>query len=255
MARSFEVRFGVLANDGARSGAFSIWAPNKKSELYVAVRGTGGLVKAAIHYEGQGSSPRHCGFSSEAVRQLQDRSAPLNRSRHFVEFTGETKAPGVIVECRICIPRSGLRIVPAPNGAEKVTWLPAPPHGSMLDVSLTVAPAETAIDWEHQRQIGTYKLADGRLADSRRVFVLYRETSDSDLDEALRDAAANFRADGAKLASGRESHRLLLFDKHPHGYLVMADIAADAVIPTSVDGSESLGRRGVPWPAAPAASK
>lgn len=248
MSRMFEERFGVLAEDGARSGAFLVWVPRKKNELYIASRSIGGLIKGTIHLDGIGASPRHFGFTTEAVAALTKRSAPLNRSRHLVEFPGLQIAPGVSIECRICIPHSGLRVVPAPKGAEKVTWVPAAPAGFMLDFYLVIAPENCVVDLEKDREAGTHYLGEGRLLDGRRVFVVFRVTSEDEIASAMNDLAMTFRADGAKLAANRQSYRILACDVHPKGYLVIADLAADGVMPTSEDGTESLGRRGRAWP-------
>lgn len=252
MARAFEARFGISAEDGARSGAFKIWAPKKKNEVYVAQRALGGSLKGTIHLEGVGASPRHFGFTTEAVAELNKRGAPLNRSRHLVEFPGLQVADGASIECRICIPRRGLAIAPPPEGSEKVTWLPAPPPGTMLNFFLMLAPADATIDWPDLRAAEMHKFVDGRLADGRQVSVIFSETSDEEITPAVNDLRAKLTNDGARLASeNQHTHRTLLFDVHPKGYLMIADIAAREVMPISEDGSESLGLRGQRWPSPP----
>lgn len=49
-----EVRFGVGSPDDARTGTFRLWAPDDKSDVYIANRQIAGTQKVSFHQTPEG---------------------------------------------------------------------------------------------------------------------------------------------------------------------------------------------------------
>ena len=129
------IRWAVGSPGGTRSSPWRLWS-NKKGDIYAAVRSLGGTVKASFHRDGK----CHVGFTSEYAATATARFGVARR--HWE--TWRLPADPVARVLQILIPFSDLRLFATLDDAE-LTWLPAPPMGSIAVVSIVVAPPDAEL--------------------------------------------------------------------------------------------------------------
>ena len=87
----FECRFAVGESGCAYSGVWLVFTAKRQPDLYIAVKGLSGLIKATVHcprppkhlgYE------RHFGFVEEASGAVADAVRADSGERHFLRWAG-----------------------------------------------------------------------------------------------------------------------------------------------------------------------
>jgi hypothetical protein len=128
-----KIRWAIGSSDGPRSSTWVLWE-NKKGDIYVAVRSLGGIIKASFHRDGK----CQVGFTSDYSATASRRFGVANRLWEKWQLPENP----VVRVLQILIPHSELRSFADRNPTADVTWLPAPPGGSIGAVSIFISKPE-----------------------------------------------------------------------------------------------------------------
>ena len=172
-ASKFVCRFAAGDQSGMFSGEWRIWSAKNQPDLYVAIRSLG-EIKAVVHCPrvGMPTWRRHYGFDATAKGAVVEADRSRGASRHKGTWTGATLAVGCTLEFKIFIPAEALSRHAIPGPAETVL-IPPPTGDQTLVVAVILGPALPTDGYPRMERAETYLLAEGRLCDYRRVWVVY----------------------------------------------------------------------------------
>jgi hypothetical protein len=125
-----KLRWAIGSCDGPRSSTWVLWE-NKKGDIYVALRSLGGTIKASFHRDGQ----CQVGFHSDYAETASRRFGVAKRLWQKWRLPDDP----VVRVLQILVPHSELRFFVDRNPTADVTWLPAPPAGSIGVVSIFIS--------------------------------------------------------------------------------------------------------------------
>jgi hypothetical protein len=155
------------------SGEWRIWSAKNQPDLYVAIRSLGQF-KAAVHCPRAEKLTwrRHYGFDHDAKGDVIKADHALGLSRHKGTWDGAKLGNHCTLEYKIFIPASALSKKTVPSRSD--TLLIPPPQGAQsLIGSVILGPAMPTDGYPKMQDEETYLLAEGRLCDGRRVWVVY----------------------------------------------------------------------------------
>jgi hypothetical protein len=173
MSKRFICRFAV-GKDGVRySAEWRVWTARNKPDLYIAVRSLAGELKATVHapWPPHERWERHYGFPLEAA-SVVSKQAKADGGPHKVRWTGCQLAPETTLEYRVTIRHSSLEETGQPI-PDNVTLLPVPSAGEYGQVAVILGPRGPTSGYPRERDGESQLVAEGRLADDRRVWVVY----------------------------------------------------------------------------------
>ena len=231
---TFVCRFGVGDPHGLHSGVWRVWAGKRRADVYIAARGVAGLMKTSIHASGV----RYSGLTSQYVASLKiEGQLPPGQSRHFDAWEGgRDLSSAVSLEYCIRFPTSGLRAndIRQEYDGKDVTWLPAAPPDRCVDVAVLLGPTCETQGWPRANAVRTELLKEGRLADGRRIWLVYfvtqfpRITNLPAMATTLRN---KFSGDLRTRLNDEPGLRLLLGYEGDDGDHGCIDMAADTLLP------------------------
>jgi len=202
------VRFGVGDPAGARSAEWLVCWSSSKSDVYVAARTLGGLLKASLHRDG-----RCVVKAPDPGKWLSPGTPPMYLDIWRINLQSQSEFPfGVI------IPTSELRPGPWLQHRNRPTlWLPGKPNAATeIAVFLTrIHPLPidrlTSAGWH------TTIVAE-RLSDGRDLWVMAGDSSlPDDKRKELDVVKAYVRRVAPEPTTEKSNRRLLLFAKNEHG--------------------------------------
>lgn len=123
------LRWAIGSSHGPRSSSWRLWG-NKKGDIYVAVRSLSSTTKASFHRDGR----CQVGFTDKYAATASRRFAV--GSRHWEKW--RLPADQVVRVLQVLVPYSELRRFTGRNDRD-VTWLLAPPKGSVVVVSVFIS--------------------------------------------------------------------------------------------------------------------
>lgn len=138
------IRWAVGSQDDRRSSTWRLWG-DKKGDIYISVRGMGGILKASFHKD------RRCnmGFTQEFKEEAKQRFGA--ETRHWQRWT-LPESP-VAKALQILIPDSELN----PFSCEEkvpMAWIPAPGKGKAVVFTLFIAEPPEFVSWESPEKSG-----------------------------------------------------------------------------------------------------
>ncbi len=171
----------VGSQDGLRSSTWRAWGDEKKGDVYISRRGTGGIIKVSIHRDGN----CQIGFTQEYENIAKERF-PDFESRHWKKW----KIPDepLVRVLQIVVPNSELRAFPSKE-EKQTTWIPSPPQDSVSVVTIFIKKpnAEDEV-WpgaaEGIKPLGVIP------SENRIAWAVY---SDNPIDDNLREFIARHR--------------------------------------------------------------
>jgi len=122
------IRWAIGSSDGLRSSTWRLWG-NNKGDIYVAPRSLCGVTKASFHRDGR----CQVGFTENYATTASRRFGV--QSRHWQKWRLPNEP--LVRVLQILVPHSELRSFPE-RKPRNITWLPAPPEGSLGVISIFV---------------------------------------------------------------------------------------------------------------------
>jgi len=173
MTGRFECRFAVGANRCAYSSTWLVFTGKKQPDLYIAVKSLSGSTKATAHCPRPPNHPdyeRHFGFVNEASGAIAAAVKADVGGRHVPRWTGYQLGSTYTLEYRVRVRGISLADTGAPVPAN-VKLLPMPAAHECVDVGVLLGEPGSL----DPKEIGgmTHLLDEGRLADGRRVWIIY----------------------------------------------------------------------------------
>ncbi len=231
MSGRFECNFAVGANGCAYSATWFVFTGKKQPDLYIAVKCLSGLLKASVHCPKPPKYPdyrRQFGFVDEASGAVAAAVKADSGSRHLLRWTGCQLGSTYTLEYRVRVRGISLADTGAPVPA-KVKLLPMPDEHECVDVGVLLGEPASL----YPKEIGgaTHLLDEGRLADGRRVWIIYRVYPIREPGEPLPPSTPitpvkSYLDHNAELTSNA---RAILFGDQPDGSLAFIDCRVDPV--------------------------
>ncbi len=168
-------RFAVGEPGGVRSVVWRAW--HSGSDVYVATRGLGGVLKASLHRAGD----YYAGFTSEYAPEARARGmlAP-GKSRQTLSWVGRPLNEDLTFLMRMLIPGSQLVTLGDPRLSSKRTeWIPSPPAGQDTEVSVFIGrPGILFPQWPGTRSMQTHPVGRFILPSGSFCHVVWRHTNE-----------------------------------------------------------------------------
>jgi hypothetical protein len=165
------IRFTVRNNKSLRSATWKCFSSKGKDDFYLACREFRGAMKVSFHKSGK----RHIAFD----RKFLDREAPNDSPLLVNRFTSQwlepkELCPGMTLEWRIIIPSWAVN-VPIRETDKGHVWIPSPPEGKAIEVSIFLAQPDVRVSsWPGAKAmravfVGTFGLASGK-----KIWIVHR---------------------------------------------------------------------------------
>ena len=171
----FKSQFAVGEAGQACSGTWRVWSAKNKPDLYIACLNMGGQIKASIHAPKPPQHlgwRRHYGFDRDAKGEIA-KAVKRDSVRHKILWPGCPLAPGHMLEWRVTFPGSSLSADTFPAPFAGTTLIPIPSRLEQVEVVVIVGPPSDKDYYPRDKDVPTHLLAEGRLSDDRRVWVVY----------------------------------------------------------------------------------
>jgi len=186
----FKCRFGVGDPDGAHSMVWVVCANRGRSDLYIAARPMGGVIRASIHALGQ--------------RHVRLGDSPYDRWSGAYQLEG-----GATLEFLMRFPTAELRRFPVGNLKKSVTWLTPAPESQAVEIGFFYFPPESQPVFSSGSG-STQLVCTGRLADLRQVWLVARMIPATDQSQALREIVDQMRTMGISPSAVDDGVRLTI---------------------------------------------
>jgi hypothetical protein len=238
MSSRFICRFAVGQGNVALSGIWRVWTAKNQPDLYITLRALGGEFKGTVHCPRPPLRPnweRHVGFVQDASGVIATK-AKRDGAPHKARWSGHVFAPSCTVEYRIRIQGKSLSRKGEPVSAE-VTLLPVPSEREYLEVFVVLGPKGPTEGYPRYNQTETHLLAEGRLSDGRRVWVVYCISPMPKIDEKPQQILSpKVYMEEAVDLSAASNLRAALFGAQEDGSLLFLDMRAE-VAPTAANSA------------------
>lgn len=236
MGRSGEevVRFAVGGPNEPRSFVWRIWTGKGTSDVYVAIRALGGVLKVSLHESGVWRYAFTKEFSE--ARGKKDADRVIERwVRPQPLYGGVTSAFEIVMpSAELALPRQ-----PLPESArkhlKKVTWLRPAPEGHAKHIIVMYTEPGEPVPETDVEILANFPLPDGRTV-SVTVFEFPVSADNQQKLEAARRAIAEgmrqSSMEGQAALQAELELRGYLYGHNEHGTRFFIDIAGDPVLDT-----------------------
>jgi len=169
----FIFKFAVGKKGGATSGVWRLWTAKNQPDLYLAIDGLGGI-KATVHCPrvDRPTWARYWGFASDTKYEVAKLVRAAQPGKRKLSWTGARLAPEVTLEWRVLISGGGLRKTPVVVDND-VKLLSPPAPTQTLILSVLIGPKTETEGYPRASGAKTHLLAEGRLCDDRRIWLIY----------------------------------------------------------------------------------
>lgn len=216
------IRFGISDGMGNRAATWRLWTPSGKSDVYLACRGLGGILKASLHESGRW----HVAYSqTEFEEHVQ--GAILTQKDRFLDKWPRPKpfAANATLAFRIVTPHSAL-ITPIGLSDKSVTWIPNCPPQQATEVDIVIIPNNMPDDsWPGQNKMETKPIGSLTLANREVVWLVHRVVEIPDLSSVVGGQGTFYRGRTREDLKNAEYLRALVFGEEPDGSRVIYDCA------------------------------
>jgi len=171
----FKCQFAVGETGQACSGTWRVWSARNKPDLYIACLNMGGQTKASIHAPNPPKHPgwrRHYGFDRDAKGEIA-KAVMRDSGRHKILWPGCPFTADHMLEWRVTFLGSSLAAETFPAPFEGTTLISIPSRLEQVEVAVIVGPPSNKDYYPRDKDLPTHLLAEGRLSDGRRVWVVY----------------------------------------------------------------------------------
>lgn len=168
--RLFDIQFGLLGNDGARSSIWRVWAPTRADSLYCAPLNGSGSFKVSLH----GEEHWRVAFNKEFESKMLESGTWINRSRCIAQWTAKSNLPfGLVLALRIYIPSKALLRRDTKPDDQATKWFVAPTENSFGEFALILGDSHYRYDgWPGQTGMQSQLVVDAELSFGR-LWIVY----------------------------------------------------------------------------------
>jgi len=168
------IRFGVTNEHAQRSSTWKLWSRvgGGKSDVYLTCRALRGAAKASLHESGNW----HVAFGKEYLDREVDADNHLASDR-FIDRWPRPRdiGPGTTLAFRVIVPASAVSIPAPPPESDAITWIPSPPDGEAVEISvLILAPETKCTGCPGARSMATQPVGSFALDDGSTLWCVYR---------------------------------------------------------------------------------
>ncbi|MDY0088496.1 MAG: hypothetical protein RBS78_08120 [Coriobacteriia bacterium] len=206
------LRFSVGAADGNRAASWRVWSPSGrgKSDVYLACRSLGGALKTSLHESGSW----HVGFIRDYVEANLDEADPKYADPYLQRWPRPAEiAPGVTLAYRILVMSSAVTGSGSNVGNTPMSWIPAPPAGMAVEITVLLTTAEaTGRSWPGRDSMGTELVGSYLLDNGETVWVVHRAIDAPAIDLPATGRTAFFNGKCADDLNGPDVRALVFGD-------------------------------------------
>jgi len=221
------LRFGIHDGAGRRATTWKLWTETSaaRSEVYLACRSLGGILKTSFHESGKW----HIAYSQRAFEDHVKDAIPKFEDRYIEKWLRPSDiARGITLAFRIVTPWSAVT-TPVTEGKFKgVIWLPNAPELKATEIDILISkPGAKIAGWPGDLSMSTFLIGSFPLRNGETVWAVYRVVDMPDFSILGKGAVRFFKGKSKKDLKG-EGLRLLAFGTQPDGSRVMYDCAVEA---------------------------
>lgn len=234
--RDFHYRFAVGNPNGPRSGIWRVWtSKSPKSDVYIAARNLGGILKVSLHESGEWRAA----FTFEFASEKFDESIPVSQSRLIEEWVRPSDiSPGVTLAFRIVIPNHDLMSIPVDaSSVTKINWITPPIEDDLTEVAIFLThPNVVTTDWPGKNKMGTKLLASYDLANGEKLWLVYLYgTTSSEWHDDRKRFQVQLARTKPKISNligniRSKGHRIMVGGYYPDGSRYYLDLSARKVL-------------------------
>lgn len=218
------LRFGIQDGAGHRAATWKLWteATDGKSDVYLACRSLGGVLKASLHESGKW----HSAYSQRTFEENVKGAIPKFTDRFMEKWPRPSEvAPGITLAFRIVTPWSAVTNAIEASNVKGVIWLPNAPEPKATEIDIfLVKPTMPVSGWPGKRSIGTSLIGAIPLESGETVWAVYWTVAMPDLTPATKGTGRFYKGKSKKDLEGK-GLRALVFGTEPDGSRVMYDCA------------------------------
>ena len=233
-----ELRFGVQDDQGRRAATWKLWTPAKGgySDVYLACRSLGGVLKTSLHESGKW----HIAYSKEAFEEHVEGAIPRFEDRFVEKWPRPADLhAGITLAYRIVTPAASSTIAITDANTKGVTWIPNAPKGKATEIAVFITEPHTkTTDWPGKRGMGTLFIGSIELANGSTVWAVYHFVDMPDLS-SLGQRAGHYYKGRTKQdiddALSKGMLRAIAYGSHEDGSRIIYDFAVERKpVPASV---------------------
>lgn len=162
---------------GQRAATWKLWTETAggKSDVYLACRELGGLLKTSLHESGKW----HIAFEATAFEERVKGAIPSINDRFLDKWPRPVEyAPGVTLAFRIVTPWSAVSTDIEPSRTKKqVIWLSNAPEPKATRIEIFVTkPSTHTTGWPGKQGMGTSLIGSIPLQNGETIWAVYRVT-------------------------------------------------------------------------------
>lgn len=221
------LRFGIQDGAGHRAATWKLWteAADGKSDVYLACRSLGGVLKASLHESGNW----HIAYSQRTFEENVKDAISKFTDRFIEKWPRPSEiAPGVTLAFRIVTPWSAVTNEIEASNVKGVIWLPNAPESKATEIDIfLVKPTTPVSGWPGKRSVGTSLIGSIPLESGETVWAVYWTVAMPDLTSATKGTGRFYKGKNRKDLEGK-GLRALVFGTEPDGSRVMYDCAVQS---------------------------
>jgi len=213
------LRFGISDGHGHRAVTWKLWTPPSRSDVYLACRALGGVLKASLHQSGSW----HVAYSQKTFEADVQGAIPSQQDRFMKKWLRpEPITPGVTLAFRIVTPYSAVTS-PINQRDKKVIWIPNCPPGRATEIDIIlVLPTTPVTGWLGKNKMGTKLIGFYDLVSGESVWAVRWVTDMPDLSQATKGSGWFYKGRNEEDLKS-DDLRTLVFGTEPDGSRVMYD--------------------------------
>jgi len=168
------MRFGIKSQAGLCSATWKLWTQTTdgKSDVYLACRALGGIIKASLHETGEW----HIAFSNHAFNEQVRGAIPTLDDRFVEKWPRPTEIfPGVTLAFRIVTPCWAVSSPAKEADLSKVKFIPNSPESKANEIFILLTkPAKEDDGWPGKTKSGTELVGKIQLESGETLWAVYR---------------------------------------------------------------------------------
>lgn len=210
------IRFGITDGEGHCASTWKLWTRAGVSDVYLASRALGGMLKASLHESGSW----HVAYAPKTFKEKVEGVA--KQSHRFIQKWPRPKpiAKGITLAYRVVTPWSS--VTSSIGGAKgMIIWIPNAPKPKATEIDVFITSQNTPVTgWPGKRSMGTSLVGSFRLENGETVWVVHRVIDMPDLSSATKGSVHFYKGMGPQDLES-DNLRALVFGHEQDGSRVI----------------------------------